>query len=207
MDTLKLLGTSAQADYYDPETWEVFLREGEVIDQAAADRLAVLGLAGVEAKLHPEDEVEAKDEDEVEVKAEVEGDETASVQGVQQWMGWGLNGNAVARVLLIKPGTGVLRVNGNPAMAYFGKTPRKGQEFVQRLLGMDEVREQLAEMDAVAHVRGSCETCLQQAHAVAHGLAHALGAHDRELRESLRKAGYWGKKAGRGMRFGEEETG
>jgi ribosomal protein S9 len=73
-------------------------------------------------------------------------------------------------------------------------------------LGMREVQEQLAEMDAVAHVRGSCETCLQQAHAVAHGLAHALGAHDRELRESLREAGFGGRKVGRGMRFGDEET-
>ena len=38
MDKLKLLGASAKADYYDPETWEVFLREGDVIDQASADR-------------------------------------------------------------------------------------------------------------------------------------------------------------------------
>ena len=204
MDKLKLLGASAKADYYDPETWEVFLREGDVIDQASADRLAVLGLAGVEAKLHPEDEVEARDE--VKIRVEGEGDETASAQSVQRWIGWGLKENAVARVLLIKPGTGVMRVNGKPAMEYFGKTPRKGQEFVQRLLGMREVRDQLAEMDAVAHVRGSCETCLQQAHAVAHGLAHALEAHDRELRESLGKAGYGGRKVGRGMRFGDEET-
>ena len=184
MDTLKLLGTSAQADYYDPVTWEVFLREGEVIDQAAADWLVVFGLVEVEAALHGE-----------EIR-----------KPSKQWMGWGMNGNAVARVWLIKPGTGEVRVNGEAATAYFAKTPQKGQAFLERLLALPEVRGRLGELDAVAKVRGSCETCTQQAHAVAHGLARVLWTYDGELRV-LRRLGYGQRKVEWGVKFGDTETG
>lgn len=46
-----LIGREAKGDYYDPKTWEVFLRAGERIDEATINRLEKLELAKVEAKL------------------------------------------------------------------------------------------------------------------------------------------------------------
>jgi hypothetical protein len=46
-----LIGREAKGDYYDPKTWEVFLRAGERIDKSIINRLEMLELVEVEAKL------------------------------------------------------------------------------------------------------------------------------------------------------------
>lgn len=193
IDHWRLRGAKAKADYYDDETWEVFLREGDVIDQAAADRLAALGLVEVEAALHGKDEN----------VGEAEEDDTIIVPDVQKWQGWGSYRSAVARVSVIKPGTGEIRVNSRPVWVYFAKTHRDGQKFLERLLTMPKVKNLLSEFEVVADVRRSCETCKQQAHAVAHGLAQALWAYDGKLREPLEKAGYGKCKMEKRKRFEE----
>jgi len=165
-----LVGRKAKGDYYDPKTWEVFLRAGEVMDQAVVDRLDVLDLAAAEAKL----------------------------QGLL--IGWGRYKSAVAKAVL-RPGSGELRVNGQPVWEYFKGAPSKARGFLRRLLELDMAKQVLAEMEGIVQVKGSSPTTMRQAKAVAHAIARALMDYNSGWRKLLKQAGFGGARVKDGEKF------
>lgn len=167
-----LVGRKAKGDYYDPKTWEVFLQAGEVMDQAAVDRLDLLDLAEVEAEL----------------QSLSIGDEP-----FEQWIGWGKYKSAIAKAVL-RPGSGDFRVNGQAVWEYFKEAPAKARGFLLRLLELDVARQALAEMEAVVRVEGSNPTTMRQVKAVAHAVARALADYNSGWKKLLEQAGFGGVK-------------
>lgn len=174
-----LLGQIAKGDYYDPDTWEVFLRAGDRMDQAAVDRLDLLGLASTEAEL----------------QGLLPGEQSAP-----QWIGWGRHKSAVAQVVL-RAGSGELRVNGQALSEYFSKSPGKAKEFLQRLLTLEAVKQILEEMEVIIQVQGSGPESSRQARAVAHALARALVNYDSHLKTQLERHGFRGVQVRPSDRF------
>ncbi|MEY4579872.1 MAG: hypothetical protein RL701_4575 [Pseudomonadota bacterium] len=96
--------------------------------------------------------------------------------------GTGKRKNAIARVLL-KPGTGVVTVNGRPLEQYFPR-PTSVMVVKQAL----EAVEKQAEFDVSVNVCGGGES--GQAGAVRHGISRALLVIDPTFRPALKKAGF-----------------
>jgi small subunit ribosomal protein S9 len=96
--------------------------------------------------------------------------------------GTGKRKNAIARVLL-KPGTGVIVVNGRPLEQYFPR-PTSVMIVKQAL----EAVEKQSEFDVTVNVCGGGES--GQAGAVRHGISRALLVVDPALRGTLKKAGF-----------------
>ena len=95
--------------------------------------------------------------------------------------GTGKRKNAIARVLL-KPGSGVVTVNGRPLEQYFPR-PTSVMVVKQAL----EAVEKQNDFDVTVNVCGGGES--GQAGAVRHGITRALIDYDAELKPSLSKAG------------------
>ena len=89
---------------------------------------------------------------------------------------------AVARVW-IKPGTGVITVNGLPSERYFVR--ETNQMVMRQSLELLELADQF---DVMATVAGGGHSA--QAEAVRHGVARALIASDAEKRPTLKRAGF-----------------
>lgn len=89
---------------------------------------------------------------------------------------------SVARVWL-KPGSGVVMVNGRSIDAYFGRQTSK--MVINQPL---EVLEQLGKVDMTVNVRGGGLS--GQAGAIRHGLARALCVWNPEFRPAMKKAGF-----------------
>jgi small subunit ribosomal protein S9 len=96
--------------------------------------------------------------------------------------GTGKRKNAIARVLL-KPGSGVITVNGRPLEQYFPR-PTSVMVVKQAL----EAVEKQSDFDVTVNVRGGGES--GQAGAVRHGISRALLVVDATLRPVLKKAGF-----------------
>jgi small subunit ribosomal protein S9 len=96
--------------------------------------------------------------------------------------GTGKRKNAIARVLL-KPGSGVVIVNGRPLEQYFPR-PTSVMVVKQAL----EAVEKQNEFDVTVNVCGGGES--GQAGAVRHGISRALLVIDPALRPVLKKAGF-----------------
>ena len=96
--------------------------------------------------------------------------------------GTGKRKNAIARVLL-KPGTGVIVVNGRPLEQYFPR-PTSVMVVKQAL----EAVEKQADFDVTVNVWGGGES--GQAGAVRHGISRALLVVDAAFRPVLKKAGF-----------------
>jgi small subunit ribosomal protein S9 len=96
--------------------------------------------------------------------------------------GTGKRKNAIARVLL-KPGTGIIVVNGRPLEQYFPR-PTSVMVVKQAL----EAVEKQSEFDVTVNVCGGGES--GQAGAVRHGISRALLVVDPTLRGTLKKAGF-----------------
>lgn len=165
-----LVGHKAKGDYFDTKTWEVFLQAEEQINQAIADRLGMLGLAAVEAKLQRL---------------------TISDEPLEQCEGQGSFKTAMAKAIL-RFGEGELRVNGQPMWEYFRQAPRKAKNFLRRLRAFDEVSELLDKMEGVVWVWGSSSDTIRQAKAAAHAIAKALVVSDEGLKERLNQSGLGG---------------
>jgi len=89
---------------------------------------------------------------------------------------------AVARVW-VKPGTGVMMVNGRALEDYFGRQTSK--MVINQPL---EVLEQAGKVDMTVNVRGGGLS--GQAGAIRHGLARALCVWNPEFRPAMKKAGF-----------------
>jgi small subunit ribosomal protein S9 len=89
---------------------------------------------------------------------------------------------AVARVW-VKPGTGVMTVNGRALEDYFGRQTSK--MVINQPL---EVLEQAGKVDMTVNVRGGGLS--GQAGAIRHGLARALCVWNPEFRPAMKKAGF-----------------
>jgi small subunit ribosomal protein S9 len=89
---------------------------------------------------------------------------------------------AVARVWL-KPGTGVVMVNGRPLDEYFGRETSK-MVIAQPL----QLLEQVGKVDMTVNVVGGGLS--GQAGAIRHGLSRALCIWNPEFRPPLKKAGF-----------------
>ncbi|ADO70608.1 30S ribosomal protein S9 [Stigmatella aurantiaca] len=89
---------------------------------------------------------------------------------------------ATARVWL-KPGTGIVTINGRELNNYFGRETSK-MVMYQPL----EVIEQKGKVDLTVNVRGGGLS--GQAGAIRHGIARALCAFNPEFRPALKKAGF-----------------
>jgi small subunit ribosomal protein S9 len=96
--------------------------------------------------------------------------------------GTGKRKNAIARVLL-KPGSGVVTVNGRPLEQYFPR-PTSVMVVKQAL----EAVEKQADFDVTVNVCGGGES--GQAGAVRHGISRALLVIDPAFRPALKKAGF-----------------
>lgn len=165
-----LVGRKAKGDYYDLYTWEVFLCAGQSMDQGVVDHMEVLGLAVAE----------------VELQGLPIGEEP-----FKQWVGWGRYKTAVAKAVL-RPGSGELRVNGQPIQDYFRDAPGEARALLRRLLDLDVARRVLTEMEGIVRVEGSSPTTMRQAKAVAHAIARALADYDSRLKQKLRQLGLGG---------------
>lgn len=171
MSSQDLLEQVALADYYDYDTFEVFLERGQPLIQAVLDHLQSLNLLTVEAALHGL-KLEARP-----ILAKALGRKKA----------------ARAKVTLHE-GSGIIRINGIPRGQYFRAVPSKRRAFLKRLLDVPEVGDWLGQMDAYIQVRGSSPEHSGQIKAVAHALANALNLLDRPLGKRLEKLGYGGAK-------------
>lgn len=89
---------------------------------------------------------------------------------------------ATARVWL-KPGNGVVMINGRELNDYFGRETSK-MVMYQPL----EIIEQKGKVDLTVNVRGGGLS--GQAGAIRHGIARALCAFNPEFRPALKKAGF-----------------
>lgn len=89
---------------------------------------------------------------------------------------------SVARVWL-KPGTGVMMINGRSMDEYFGRETSK--MVINQPL---EVLEQVGKVDMTVNVRGGGLS--GQAGAIRHGLARALCVWNPEFRPAMKKAGF-----------------
>ncbi|MDC0714463.1 MULTISPECIES: 30S ribosomal protein S9 [Stigmatella] len=89
---------------------------------------------------------------------------------------------ATARVWL-KPGTGIVTINGRELNNYFGRETSK-MVMYQPL----EIIEQKGKVDLTVNVRGGGLS--GQAGAIRHGIARALCAFNPEFRPALKKAGF-----------------
>lgn len=96
--------------------------------------------------------------------------------------GTGKRKNAIARVLL-KPGSGVITVNGRRLEQYFPR-PTSVMVVKQAL----EAVEKQDQFDVTVNVCGGGES--GQAGAVRHGISRALLVVDPALRPTLKKAGF-----------------
>ncbi len=96
--------------------------------------------------------------------------------------GTGKRKNAIARVLM-KPGTGVITVNGRTLEQYFPR-PTSVMVVKQAL----ECVEKSDQFDITVNVCGGGES--GQAGAVRHGISRALLVVDPALRPALKKAGF-----------------
>ena len=99
-----------------------------------------------------------------------------------RYIATGKRKTAVARVIL-KPGTGVITVNGREFKEYF---PRPTLQLTAResLVKVDSVDK----VDVIARVHGGGVAA--QAGAVRHGIARALIEADENLRGELKRAGF-----------------
>ena len=89
---------------------------------------------------------------------------------------------AIARCW-VKPGTGVIHVNGKPADEYF---ERETSRMIMRQ--SLEVIEAIEQFDVTATVHGGGHSA--QAEAMRHGISRALIAIDPEKRGTLKRAGF-----------------
>ena len=89
---------------------------------------------------------------------------------------------AIARVW-VKPGTGVMTVNGRALEDYFGRETSK--MVINQPL---DVLEQAGKVDMTVNVRGGGLS--GQAGAIRHGLARALCVWNPEFRPAMKKAGF-----------------
>ncbi len=104
---------------------------------------------------------------------------TATEKG---FYGTGLRKQATARVW-IRPGTGVVIVNGRDINVYFGRETSK-MVLNQPL----DILEQKGKIDIEVNVRGGGLS--GQAGAIRHGLSRALCNYNPEFRPALKKAGF-----------------
>jgi small subunit ribosomal protein S9 len=89
---------------------------------------------------------------------------------------------AIARCW-VKPGSGVIQVNGKPADEYF---ERETSRMIMRQ--SLEIIEALEQFDVTATVHGGGHSA--QAEAMRHGISRALCAIDPEKRSTLKRAGF-----------------
>ena len=98
---------------------------------------------------------------------------------------------AIATAVLRK-GTGVIKVNGQPIEDYLEKSPRRAKQFFRRLLELPDVRKGLAQVEVSIEVKGSNPGTVRHGKASAHALARALMKYDSQLRPLLRRDGFGG---------------
>lgn len=110
--------------------------------------------------------------------------------------GFGRKKTAIARAVL-REGTGVVKVNGQPVRDYFKKAPLKARRFLWRLFELPTVSEVLSQMEVSIEVTGSSPTTMRQAKAVAHALARALMSYDPKMTLVLKQAGFGGVRVKR----------
>lgn len=96
--------------------------------------------------------------------------------------GTGRRKTSAARVFL-KPGNGVITINGKPIERYFGR--ETSRMMVRQPL---ELIDAANRFDVEVTVEGGGSS--GQAGAIRHGLARALIEYDEELRSPLRRAGF-----------------
>lgn len=98
------------------------------------------------------------------------------------YWGTGRRKNAVARVRL-RPGTGMVMINGKPLEVYFGK-----EDDRKAAIGALSFTKLEKAFDMFVNVVGGGTT--GQSEAMRMGVARALLLYDRELEKPLRKDGY-----------------
>ncbi len=103
-------------------------------------------------------------------------------QAQQRWLATGRRKTSAARVI-IRPGTGVLTVNGRPVEQYFGRETSK--MVIQQPI---QLVEQVGKLDIAVNVRGGGLS--GQAGAIRHGITRALMEYNPEFRPVLKKAGF-----------------
>ncbi|MBI3070656.1 MAG: 30S ribosomal protein S9 [Deltaproteobacteria bacterium] len=104
-----------------------------------------------------------------------------------EWYATGSRKTAQARVW-IRPGTGVIEVNGRPLEEYFDRPTAK--LIIEQAFEVTEMR---GRIDAEVTVKGGGGS--GQAGAVRHGLSRALTLYDSALRGPLKKAGFMTRDA------------
>lgn len=102
---------------------------------------------------------------------------------------------AIAR---IRQGNGEIRVNGQNLWEYFKSPPRKGKDFMQRLLHIEQIAQALSQLSVDITVHGARSGGLRQIKASVHALARALWSYQPGLKPVLRQQGFGGCKKIRG---------
>lgn len=102
---------------------------------------------------------------------------------VEQHLGTGRRKTATARVYL-RPGKGVITVNGKPFAEYFGNRPHLEAMVKAPLAATNN----LTKFDVLVNVRGGGPS--GQAGAIRHGISRALLDFNSGLRPTLKKGGH-----------------
>ena len=93
----------------------------------------------------------------------------------------------------VKPGSGVVMINGRPIDQYFARP------VLQMLLHQPfQVTDRLGQFDVMATVKGGGLS--GQAGAVRHGISRALSLYEPELRPALKKVGFLTRDSRKGER-------
>jgi small subunit ribosomal protein S9 len=106
----------------------------------------------------------------------------AQTQQQSRWNATGRRKTSAARVI-IRPGSGIVTVNGRPLDQYFGRETSK-----MILLQPLQLVEQVGKLDIAVNVRGGGLS--GQAGAIRHGITRALMVYNPEFRPVLKKAGF-----------------
>lgn len=219
-----LLGAPARADYYDPQTFQVFVRVGQQLNEKAIARLATLGFIETEWKLHqplPESYENAGSDDfvtqpipsESEAHNEIESalprenpppilpsasleNETEKTRAKSTLV----RQRTVARVknpfvtTCLYDGTGHIFINQTPLDNFRADGSLNLQLRLNGFFRLDEIRLARSQLDIYIQVSQANRISMQLIKAIVKSIGRALAHHDPALIPILRRHSLAGYK-------------
>lgn len=183
MKASELIAHAARADYFDPNTWEVFVQKGQALTPSHIERLERLGLAQTESQLHPPPLPPPP----------------PPVAPVRHRFKGSYKHPRATAVLETAPGS--ITVNGAPLWDFFaGKSPAI-QDYLHQFFDLREVKSALARTSIVVIVARSSGVTIHHAKAVVYSIARALMNSDIRFESVCRKYGIAGLRPTTGDRL------
>lgn len=181
--TVDLLGKLSSADYFDPQTYTVFVRAGQPLNQAALEHLKRVNLLETELQLHkPALTPMASPRPLVPIPV-AEPKTRAPIPHHSQTFTSSYDNPPSAAFIAL--GTPSLMVNGRTIDDYFESAPDVAHQTLNQFLGIPEIKATLSRMNVQVRIFTNRDSLAQHAKAVVHCIAWALISHDPDRFKSL----------------------